>query len=124
MQEGYENGNAFYGTQGMMILGKEAAGSLYGPRNKELRTDDRRRPTCRPTTATSSTASATATGPNADIEIGHLSASLCHLGNIAAASAGRCTSTRKGTIVGDDEANGLIRRNYRAGGHWAIPKAV
>src|SRR5439155_700352 len=36
--EGYENGDGFYGTNGMMIFGKEAGWRLYGPRNKELKT--------------------------------------------------------------------------------------
>jgi len=27
-------------------------------------------------------------------------------------------------IVGDDEANRLLKRTYRQGGHWAIPSGV
>ena len=34
VQEGYENGNAFYGTKGMLILGKHAGYQLFGERNK------------------------------------------------------------------------------------------
>ena len=34
VQEGYENGNAFYGTKGMLILGKHGGWKLYGQRNK------------------------------------------------------------------------------------------
>ena len=33
-QEGHENGNAFYGTQGRMIFGKHNGWQLFGPRNK------------------------------------------------------------------------------------------
>ena len=34
VQEGYENGNAFYGTKGMMLLGKRGGYKIFGPRNK------------------------------------------------------------------------------------------
>ena len=96
VQEGYENGNAFYGTKGMMILGKKAGWKLYGPRNKLRRGDGQRRiSTGPPTTRLPRRASATAAGPNADIEIGHLSAILSHLGNIAARVGGRCASIRR-----------------------------
>jgi hypothetical protein len=58
--------------------------------------------------------------PNADIEIGHLSSSLCHLGNIVA-RVGRAVRFDPETerIIGDDEANGQLRRKYRED-HWAI----
>ena len=59
--------------------------------------------------------------PNADIEIGHLSASLCHLGNIATRT-GKVINFDPKTeqIVGDPEANKLVGREYRAG-HLATP---
>ena len=62
--------------------------------------------------------------PNADIEIGHLSASLCHLGNIAT-RVGRVLhfDSKTEQITGDEEANKLIRRAYREG-HWAVPAGV
>ncbi|NJR70638.1 MAG: hypothetical protein HC771_19855, partial [Synechococcales cyanobacterium CRU_2_2] len=34
VQEGWENGNAFYGTKGMLLLGKGDGWKLYGERNK------------------------------------------------------------------------------------------
>ena len=34
IEQGYENGNAFYGTDGLMLLGKHGGWKLYGPRNK------------------------------------------------------------------------------------------
>ena len=34
VQEGYENGTAFYGTKGMLILGKLGGWKMYGPKNK------------------------------------------------------------------------------------------
>jgi predicted dehydrogenase len=122
-QEGFENGNAFYGTKGMMILGKNGgfrvvlAGNKAGP---------------------SMTGSVSVPGhhgnflacikdgkrPHADIEIGHLSAALCHLGNIAT-RLGRTLRFDPKTeqFEGDADANKLVRRTYREG-HWAVPKGV
>lgn len=36
VQEGYENGVAFYGTEGMLIVGHAEGWRLYGPRNKPI----------------------------------------------------------------------------------------
>jgi predicted dehydrogenase len=53
--------------------------------------------------------------PNADIEEGHKSTRLCHLGNIAFRT-GRTLrfDADKETILGDAEASGLLGRSYRA----------
>jgi predicted dehydrogenase len=60
---------------------------------------------------------------NASALEGHLSTSLCHLGNIAV-RIGRSLEFDPTTeqIKNDDAANALIRREYRA--HWATPKNV
>jgi predicted dehydrogenase len=54
--------------------------------------------------------------PNADIEQGHLSTRLCHLGNIAYRT-GRALKfdAKTETIMEDAEANKLIGRTYRKG---------
>jgi predicted dehydrogenase len=115
VQEGHENGNAFYGTQGLMIFGKHNGWQLYGPRNKlieemrgaiSLEAHHRNFLDC----------IRSSHGPNADAESGHLSATLAHFANIA---------TRLGTalkfdpakeqFIGNDEANQLLRRAYREG---------
>jgi predicted dehydrogenase len=123
VQEGNENGNAFYGTKGMMIFGKHAGWQLYGPRNKlieevkgkldlslhhqnffdGIRNDKQQA---------------------ADAEAGHLSAALAHLANIVT-RLGRTLKfdPAKEQFIGDDEANKLVRRTYREG-HWAVPKGV
>jgi predicted dehydrogenase len=58
--------------------------------------------------------------PAADIEEGHRSAALCHLGNIAART-GRTIhfDGAKETIAGDREASALLTREYRK--HWSTP---
>ena len=117
VQEGYENGNAFYGTKGMLVLGKGKGFQLFGPRN-ELRekvdgsvnggAHHRNFLEC----------IRSGKKPNADIEIGHLSASLCHLGNIATRTGrGLQFDPEKEQMIGDSEANGMLKREYRQ--HWA-----
>lgn len=122
-QEGHENGNAFYGTKGMMILGKKDGwrvilkgnkpgpsmqGTFSLPDHQQNFLDcirgDRK--------------------PNADIEIGHLTATLCHLANIAT-RVGRVVNFDPETeqVAGDPQAAGFVRRQYRPG-HWAVPQGV
>ncbi len=123
VQEGYENGNAFYGTDGMLILGKHSGWQLYGPRNT-LR--EKAEGGLDGALHHRNFLSCLRSGklPAADIEIGHLSASLCHLGNIAV-RVGRQLAFDPAAerILGDEEADRLVRRAYREG-HWAVPKGV
>ncbi len=58
--------------------------------------------------------------PNADIEEGHKSTRLCHLGNIAY-RVGRTLrfDGKTETIIGDEEASKLLGRTYRKG--FALP---
>jgi predicted dehydrogenase len=60
--------------------------------------------------------------PVADVEEGHLSAAMCHLGNIAT-RLGRSLrwDPRKEEIAGDSEANRMLSRPYRK--PWALPVA-
>ena len=121
VQEGYENGAAFYGTKGMLVIGHSVGWTLYGPKNKKIA--ERTGPAdvaahhqnfldCIRDTKV----------PNADIMVGHRSAALVHLANIGA-RVGRVLhfDPRAETIVGDPEANVLLSRRYRDG-HWAAPK--
>jgi predicted dehydrogenase len=119
-QEGHENGNAFYGTKGMMILGKKSGWQVVLERNQ-------------PGPSMKGTFSLpehhqdfldcirTGARPHADIEIGHLTASLCHLGNIAT-RVNRVVHLDPATeqVIGDDEAAALLHRTYRD--HWATPR--
>ena len=120
-QDADGNSTFFYGTKGMMAIGRDI--QIFGPNNKLLREmkhssdggahqrdfldamKDRTR------------------RPNAEIQIGHLSSSLCHLGNIVART-GRAIRFDPKTeqILADKEAAGLPGRKYRPG-HWAVPSA-
>ncbi len=123
VQEGHENGNAFYGTQGMMILGKHIGWQLYGPRN-ELR--DQMKGQLKGPLHHRNFLDAIKKGTRlfADINEGHLSATLAHLGNIAT-TVGRVIhfNPQAEQIEDDVPANEYVRRPYRSG-HWAIPKGV
>ena len=56
--------------------------------------------------------------PNADIEEGHLSTALCHLGNIATRT-GRTLrfDPERESVLGDAQANAYLTREYRD--HWS-----
>jgi predicted dehydrogenase len=61
--------------------------------------------------------------PNAEIEVGHTSTIHCHLANIVVRTGRNLQfDTATETIVGDAEANKLLRRQYRK--HWATPAKV
>ncbi len=122
-QEGFENGNAYYGTNGVMILGKSGGWKMYAPRGKLI---EEMSGSVNLAAHHQNFLECIRTGkrPNADIEINHLSTSLCHLGNIAC----RVQRTLKfdpeqEKFLDDAEADALLRRQYREG-HWAVPKGV
>ena len=61
--------------------------------------------------------------PRADIEEGHISSASCILANIAMRLGRTLTwDARRQQVVGDDEANRLLRRPYR--GPWVHPEPI
>jgi predicted dehydrogenase len=62
--------------------------------------------------------------PNADIEEGHRSTLMCQLANISYRLGGRKLLLDPTTerLIGDDEANGMLKREYRA--PWKVPEKV
>jgi len=124
LQEGYENGNAFYGTNGMLLLGKHGGWQLFGPRN-ELR--DKMSGNVENLPHHRDFLDGIKAGGrrmHADIETGHLSATLAHLGNIATRVRRTLEFDPKTErIVNDAEADSLVRRQYRKD-HWAVPKGA
>lgn len=122
-QEGAENGCAWYGTQGMMLMGHTTHWQIIKAGNQ---------PEPRVAIKLSLTAHhddffdavRNSARPNADVEIGHRSAALCHLANIATRLGRTLKFDQKAEqFPGDEEANRMARRKYREG-HWAVPKGV
>lgn len=119
-QEGFENGNAFYGTKGCMILGKHGGWKVYGPENEFVRGEEGSFST-EEHVADFIDCVKTAARPGADIEVGHRSAALAHFANIIARSGrGSLDFDPKAERFADEDMNQYVTRAYREG-HWAVP---
>ncbi len=124
VQEGFENGNAFYGTEGMMLLGKRGGFKLYGPRNKLIEEVSTGEPDLQAHHDNFMACIKSGERPHADIEINHRSSALCHLGNIATRVRAQLEFDPVAErITNHADAAALVRRKYRDG-HWAVPKNV
>ncbi len=124
-QEGYENGNIWNGTKGYILAGKSQGWEMFASRNKSVEKGQSGRPDLVAHERNFLDCIRSGERPAADVEIHHYSACLCHLGNIATRSGRTLTFDIKNErFIGDDDANQLISREYRAKGHWAIPKGV
>ncbi len=122
-QDAEENSLFFYGTEGMMTMGSRGI-RIFGKDNEPIRRDEYGATNADHLRDFLDAIQSGGRRTNADIEIGHLSAALPHLGNIVART-GRSIRFDPVTeqIDGDDEANRLLGRRYREN-HWAIPSAV
>ncbi len=121
VQEGFENGAAFYGTEGYILAGR-AGWRLFEKGNKEVPVE--RTPfSDEPHRQNFLDCIKTGERPHADIEEGHRSSTLAHLGNIVF-RVGRCLTFdgQTETIAGDTEAASLLRRSYRK--PFEIPEQV
>lgn len=127
MLEGSENGVAVYGDRGVLQFG------LFKPRNWSYRIlDDKGRMVHSKEHQGNDDEHhvrnfldciRSRRQPNVDIEEGHLASALAHLGNIVARSGRSIRFDPKAeTVIGDAEANQLVRRAYRE--HWATPKGA
>jgi predicted dehydrogenase len=122
VQEGYENGAAFYGTKGVLILGHSVGFQVFGQKNQP---GEKVRGEADLVAHHTNFIQCVRSGkrPNADVEEGHLSACLVHLANIACRQQKTLHFDPVKEMISDVEANKLVRRTYRDG-HWAVPKGV
>jgi predicted dehydrogenase len=120
-QDGYENGVAFYGTQGYLLLGRRGW-KVVGERNKVL-LDKTEAFSDIPHLQNFLDCVKGQAKPNCDIEEGQRSTLLAHLGNISY-RVGRPLKFdgKKETISGDDEAARLLTRKGRK--EFTIPDQV
>jgi predicted dehydrogenase len=120
-QEGHENGVAFYGTEGYMVIGRQHW-KVVGPRNKVV-FEEKATFTEVPHLENFLACVKTGARPNCDIEEGHRSTLLAHLGNIAYRVGRPLTFDAKAeNVVGDDEAAALTKRKGRKA--FTIPERV
>jgi predicted dehydrogenase len=122
--EGSGFGTAFYGDKGTLIIddknwriedGKASRGSVSGGAKRGGEGQARHVQNfldCIKSRAT----------PNADIEIGHMSTRLCHLGNIAFRLGKKLTFDASREAFHDPEANKLLAREYSS--RFEMPSQV
>ena len=110
---GSQFGISFHGTEGTIVI--EDGYQQFDPKNK-LVTEKKGGNGEREHIANFLECVRTGKLPNADIEKGHRSTLLCHLGNIAHRTNRVLTTSEKdGHIQNDDEAMQLWSREYRSG---------
>ena len=113
-----------YGTEGMMLLGRQGGGwQIWGPDGSLVKEEFGRHQTDE---HIDNFVQCIHSGelPNGDIEEGHLSAALCHLGNISYRVGNRALhfDADTETFPDDAEANNLLKRVYRK--PWVLPEEV
>lgn len=116
-----DSGAEFYGTKGQMYLSRRGKLKVLGAANRPIDTQiETQSQDTNSHVADFFDAIRNDRRPNADIELGHMTATLCHLGNIAT-RLGRSLRFDPQTeqITNDAEANQLVQREYRD--HWGTP---
>jgi len=105
----------FYGTKEQMIMGRHGGGWQVFTSAGKVVAQEYGRPGDAPHRDNFIECIRSRKLPTADIEEGHRSAILVHLGNISCRLGGRelTFDPRTETFVGDDEANKLVKREYR-----------
>jgi predicted dehydrogenase len=109
-----------YGTEGMMLFGRQGGGwQIWGP-DGALVSQEYGRHQADEHIGNFVHCIHSGELPNGDIEEGHLSAALCHLGNISYRVGNRALrfDGATETIPDDPEANALVKRVYRE--PWVI----
>jgi predicted dehydrogenase len=124
VQEGYENGSAWYGTKGLLIMGHTKGWKLYGPRNELLEEQTGVMDLSAHHQNFFDCIRKKVPQTNAPVDAGHRAATVVHLANIAA----RVGSVLhfdpvKEEITNHADANALVRRQYRED-HWGTPQGV
>jgi predicted dehydrogenase len=123
VQEDYENGCAFYGTKGMLVIGHSVGWKLFGERNKPLEqmTGRTELPAHHQNFIDACLKGEKLAAP---VEVGHVSAGLCHLANISTLLRKTVEfDPAKEAVTNSPDANAMLRRKYRPN-HWAVPKGV
>lgn len=122
--EGIDNGVAVYGTEAQMHIGRWRG--RWGYRifdGKDQVVEESQEGGAEAHVRNFIDCVLTRRKPNCEIEEGHLSTALCHLGNICARTGRNFDyDAANETIPGDAEANAMLKRRYRE--HWAAPRGA
>ena len=121
-EDGIDNGNLFYGTDGWMLLSKRGSVKVFDAKNKP-RPLGGEPPKMLGHQEDFLTAVRAGQTPKAEIAVGHVSTALCHLGNIATRLRRTLSFDPATERFGDGDAQRLTSRIYREG-HWATPKGI
>ncbi|HOW71051.1 MAG TPA: Gfo/Idh/MocA family oxidoreductase [Phycisphaerae bacterium] len=119
-----ENGAEFYGTKGTLFFSKHGGFKVVGPGNKPLdvKINWGQGNSCDVHQQNWMDCIRSGARPNSDVQDAHQTGVLIHLANIGARLGRRLRfdpATER--CIGDDDANAMLSRKYRAGGHWAVP---
>jgi predicted dehydrogenase len=119
--EGIDNGVAVYGTNGFLHIGRWGGSwgyRIFDKSGKKVTEYQDQEPDFHMRNFIDCVQSRQR--PNCDIEIGHLSSAVCHLGNIVHRTGRNLAfDAQTESIVGDPEAAALLTRKYRK--HWGSP---
>ncbi|MCC6511719.1 MAG: Gfo/Idh/MocA family oxidoreductase [Pirellulaceae bacterium] len=119
--EGYENGVAFYGPDGYIVVGRQGW-KLVEKRNK-VAIENKANFSEIPHLKNFLSCIKNGNTPNCDIEEGYKSTLLAHLGNLSYRVGRPLTfDSQKQQCVGDDEVNALLKRVGRK--EFQIPESV
>jgi predicted dehydrogenase len=112
--EGHDNGNIFYGDNGTVSIGrkgwqvtfKDGSKGPGGPRSDDTHTLN----------FINAVRSRKVSDLNADVEVGHYSATLCHMANIAMRTGRRLKfNSARERFIDDAQANKYLTKQYRRG---------
>jgi predicted dehydrogenase len=119
-----DSGAEFYGSNGEMLLSRRGKLQVFDKTRKPIEVSVKPEPQNDVAHIANFCDAIRGDGKvTCDARTGHLSTSLCHLGNIAT-RVGRALEFDPTTehVVGDPEADALVRREYRE--HWGAPKGA
>ncbi|MBL7187783.1 MAG: Gfo/Idh/MocA family oxidoreductase [Phycisphaerae bacterium] len=112
--EGHDNGDMFYADKGTMSIGRNGWQVTF--KNGKPGPSGPRGSTPHAANFIKAVRSRKASDLNADVEVGHHSATLCHLANIAMRVGRRLRfDPRRERFTADPEANTYLTKKYRKG---------
>jgi len=116
--EGTEGATAFYGTDAALVADDDEGWTVYDKRGKAA---EHVKPSGGSHEKNFLECMKSRKRPNADVELGRLSTTICHLGNIVTRLGRDVKFDPKTETFGDDrEANAYLTKEYREG--YGLPK--